>query len=326
MSWPSKVLNEVCERISVGHVGKTSEFYTNCEGVPFLRTQNVSKEGINTNELRYITPEFERKLGKSSLRSNDVVLSRVISKSINCGIVPHSLDGANCANIILVRPDQQCLDSNYLLQYLRSQDVQNALLKTQVGSAQSVVNTTIIKNWEIPLPPLEEQRRIAAILDKADAIRRKRQQAIALADEFLRSVFLDMFGDPVSNPKGWETRRLADIGEVVTGNTPSRKNTEYYGDHIEWIKSDNINTPNHYLTIAEEYLSRDGLNVARTAPTGSLLVTCIAGSKDCIGNIAITDRTVAFNQQINALVLEPEAEKFFVYAQLLYNKSLVQAA
>ena len=60
------------------------------------------------------------------------------------------------------------------------------------------------KSLEIPLPPLPEQKRIAAILDKADQLRQKRQQAIDLADEFLRSVFLDMFGDPVTNPKGWE--------------------------------------------------------------------------------------------------------------------------
>ena len=61
-----------------------------------------------------------------------------------------------------------------------------------------------LKELKVPLPPVEEQKRIAAILDKADAIRRKRRQAIQLADEFLRSVFLDMFGDPVSNPKGWK--------------------------------------------------------------------------------------------------------------------------
>ena len=60
-----------------------------------------------------------------------------------------------------------------------------------------------LRRASVPLPPIEEQKRIAAILDKADAIRRKREQAIQLADEFLRSLFLDMFGDPVRNPKGW---------------------------------------------------------------------------------------------------------------------------
>ncbi len=70
---------------------------------------------------------------------------------------------------------------------------------------------------EIPLPPLEEQRRIAAILDKADAIRRKRHKAIELTEQFLKSVFLDMFGDPVTNPKGWPSIAL---GELVDEKRP----------------------------------------------------------------------------------------------------------
>jgi type I restriction enzyme S subunit len=75
----------------------------------------------------------------------------------------------------------------------------------------AIINKSNFEVLEIPLPPLPEQQRIAAILDKADAIRRKRQQAIELADEFLRAVFLEMFGDPVANPKGWEIKTFADI-------------------------------------------------------------------------------------------------------------------
>ena len=66
----------------------------------------------------------------------------------------------------------------------------------------------VLKEFNILLPPLPEQTRIAAILDQADKIRQKRRRAAALADEFLRSVFLEMFGDPVSNPKGWEVEKL----------------------------------------------------------------------------------------------------------------------
>ena len=68
-----------------------------------------------------------------------------------------------------------------------------------------------IRAIEIPLPPLPEQKRIAAILDKADQLRQKRQQAIGLADEFLCSVFLDMFGDPVTNSKGFDVRKLSEF-------------------------------------------------------------------------------------------------------------------
>ena len=73
------------------------------------------------------------------------------------------------------------------------------------------INSVADINPKIPLPPLEEQKRIVAILDKADAIRRKRKEAIRLTEELLRSTFLDMFGDPVTNPKGWQVVKLEKI-------------------------------------------------------------------------------------------------------------------
>tara|TARA_R110002020_G_scaffold114151_4_gene262551 strand:+ start:1044 stop:2123 length:1080 start_codon:yes stop_codon:yes gene_type:complete len=84
------------------------------------------------------------------------------------------------------------LDKNYLWYFITANKEQLASKGT--GSTFKQVSRVIISDWEIPLPPLDKQKRIAAILDKADAIRRKRQQAIKLADDFLRSVFLDMFG------------------------------------------------------------------------------------------------------------------------------------
>lgn len=181
-----------------------------------------------------------------------------------------------------------------------------------------------LKEAFIPLPSLPEQRRIAAILDKADAIRRKRQESIRLTEEFLRSVFLDMFGDPAMNPKGWDKVSIKKLGMVMTGNTPARERPEYYGDDIEWIKSDNINTPYHFLTEAKEKLSFEGKKVGRVVPENSILVTCIAGSPECIGNAALTDRPVAFNQQINAVTPFEGVDPFFLYVQLLTAKKLIQ--
>ncbi|MBU4261102.1 MAG: restriction endonuclease subunit S [Proteobacteria bacterium] len=87
------------------------------------------------------------------------------------------------------------------------------------GATFKEVSKAIVSRIEIPLPPLAEQKRIAAILDKADAIRRKRQAAIKLADDFLRATFLDMFGDPVTNPKGWDLVSLGDVSvKVQDGN------------------------------------------------------------------------------------------------------------
>ncbi|WAF63938.1 restriction endonuclease subunit S [Aeromonas caviae] len=89
------------------------------------------------------------------------------------------------------------------------------------GATFKEVSKKVVEDFEIPLPPLDEQKRIAAILDKADAIRQKRQQAIALADDFLRSVFLDMFGDPVTNPKGCKLLPMTEVFHIKTGKLNS---------------------------------------------------------------------------------------------------------
>ncbi len=193
------------------------------------------------------------------------------------------------------------------------------------GATMKHVNRKEFLSTKIYVPPLEEQRRIAAILDKADGVRRKRKEAIRLTEELLKSTFLEMFGDPVTNPKGWEIAKLGDFGKILTGNTPPRSVSENYGDEIEWIKSDNITTPEHFLTQAEEKLSAKGKKIARTVPNGSVLVTCIAGSRSSIGRAALTDREVAFNQQINAVVPNSDVDPYFLYGQLFVAQHLVQA-
>lgn len=133
-----------------------------------------------------------------------------------------------------------------------------------------------------------------------------------------------MFGDPVSNPMNWDKKRLADECNIITGNTPSRKVEEYYGDYIEWIKSDNITDAGIYLTKAREYLSEEGLKVGRSINENSILMTCIAGSIKCIGNVAIANRKVTFNQQINGI--EPlKNNVYFMFQQFNLSQKYIQS-
>ena len=113
--------------------------------------------------------------------------------------------------------------------------------------------------------------------------------------------------------------------EIITGNTPSRAEAKNYGEFIEWIKSDNINTPYAFLTEAQEYLSEIGFQKCRFVEAGSLLMTCIAGSVNCIGNVAVADRRVAFNQQINAIVPN-EDEVLYLYWLMLLSKPAIHRA
>ena len=134
---------------------------------------------------------------KSCIEPGDVLLSKIVPHIRRCWVVPmkgeHRQIGSG--EWIIFRDDR--FDSRFLRHFLTSNVFHNQFMNTVAGVGGSLVRARPagVELIEIPLPPLAEQTRIAAILDKADAIRRKRQQAIQLADEFLRAVFLDMFGD-----------------------------------------------------------------------------------------------------------------------------------
>ena len=161
-------LKEFVEKVVVGHVGPTSEHFSET-GVPFLRTGNIGLGKIIDKDLRHITESFHAKLKKSALRSGDVLISRVISDEIRAAAVPADLDGANCANVIIVRPGHS-LKSSFLLGMIRLPITQATLLGRRVGSAQSVVNTKVLQNWQIPSPPFQVLEELDGQLSTLDSI------------------------------------------------------------------------------------------------------------------------------------------------------------
>ena len=120
-------------------------------------------------------------------------------------------------------------------------------------------------------------------------------------DSLVKSRFVEMFGNPENPSSDCEVCKLGDRCDVVTGNTPTRARKEFYGPGIEWIKSDNVLPGAMRLEKAKEQLTDAGKAVARIAKPGWLLMVCIAGSPNTIGNTAFVDREVAFNQQINGI-------------------------
>jgi type I restriction enzyme S subunit len=292
-----------------------------------LSSVDKDKKSINESLVTKISPNLAPSRARQLVKNQDVLIATVRPNLNGVALVQSALDGSTASTgYCVLRANSKTLDSRYLFYWVQTVTFVNDMMSKATGANYPAVSDKIIKESLIPFPPLAEQKRIAAILDKADAIRRKRQQAIQLADDFLRSVFLDMFGDPVTNPKGWEVKAIKELATVTTGNTPSRKVPEYFGNDVEWIKSDNINTPHHILTTATEYLSHEGVKVARTVPKGSTLITCIAGSFDCIGNAAFADREVSFNQQINALTPKNGVLSWFLYALINFSKKIIQNA
>ncbi len=241
MSWPYVQLGEVAELIN----GDRSSTYPNGadivdSGILFLNTKNIVKGRLNLEVSNFITKEKYQSLGRGKLKRNDLVITLRGSLG-NCCIFNCEYDtGFINAQMMIIRVGNE-LSEKYLFWYLSSSNV-NSYLK-QIGSGSAVPQLTAkqIRELEIPLPPLKEQQRIAAILDKADAIRRKRQQVIDMGDQFLRSVFLDMFGEPVSNTKKWEVRNLKDIStKILSGSTPKGGSKVYVEEGIVFFRSQNV--------------------------------------------------------------------------------------
>ena len=171
-----------------------------------------SKMIENTAEILF---EKAPSRARQIVSSGDVLVSTVRPNLNSVAIVPEQLDGAIASTgFCVLRPDSSILSGNFLFHWVKSKSFIREMVRQSTGANYPAVTDRMVKASRIPLPKMTEQKHIAAILDKVDSLRRKRQQAIDLSNQFLRSVFLDMFGDPVTNPKGWEIGKFDDIAEL----------------------------------------------------------------------------------------------------------------
>jgi type I restriction enzyme, S subunit len=218
-SWPSKKLAVLAEKIDYGHTASASESEI---GPKFLRITDIQHGEVNWETVPYCECSG-RDVTKYVVSPGDIVFARTGATTGKSFLIRNCPEQAVFASyLIRVRP-LPLIDPVYLSWFFQTPQYWAQISRSSTGTAQAGVNASKLKDLELPLPPLPEQRRIAAILDKADTIRRKRLEAIRLTEEFLRSAFLEMFGDPVVNPKGWEVSKLEEISEIVSGVTKGRK-------------------------------------------------------------------------------------------------------
>ena len=278
------------------------------EGLQIIRIQDLTG---NSYDLGFYNGKYPKKI---EINDGDVL----ISWSASLGV--YVWNGGKALlnqHIFKVKFDKVDIDKSYFVYAVRYK--LNDMGKKTHGATMKHIVKRDFDATEIPYPPLKKQIEIAINLDKVLMVIKERKRELKLLDELIKARFVEMFGDPRSNPFGFEKKMLKDTCKVITGNTPSRAIAEYYGDYIEWIKTDNIVSGILNPTQATESLSEKGMNVGRTVEKDSILMACIAGSIASIGRVCITDRTVAFNQQINAVVPE-QYNILFLYVLFQMSK------
>ncbi len=297
------------------------------DGIRLIQTGNIGN-GIyieKSTKAKFISEKTMEELNCNEIFEGDILISRLPSPVGRACILPNLRTRAITAvDCTIGRIDYKICNRKYFIYFTMSDDYSRQINKFVVGTTRKRISRKNLEEINISLPNIAIQNKIVEKLDIALELINKRKLQIKELDLLVKSKFIEMFGDPVSNPMRWDKKRLADECNIITGNTPSRKVEEYYGNYIEWIKSDNITNSGLYLTTAREYLSEEGLKVGRSIDAGSILMTCIAGSIKCIGNVAMTNRKVAFNQQINGI--EPlENNVYFMFQQFKLSQKYMQS-
>ena len=226
---------ELAEQLRGVSYGKSDASSTPRPGyLPVLRAGNITEDGLTFDDLVFVPAEHIS--AKQKIRRNDVVIAASSGSLSVVGKAARALNdyeggfGAFC-KVLRPGPD---VDPAYFAHFFRTQQYRQRVSALAAGININNLRNEHLDGIQIPIPPLREQRRIAEILDTADALRAKRRAALAQLDTLTQSIFLDMFGDPATNPKGWPRPsliRLLETAEVfVDGDWVESKDQDPDGD------------------------------------------------------------------------------------------------
>ena len=233
-------------------------------------------------------------------------------------------DGVATTELVPLFPKSDVVLPEYLAQYLRSPIFLSEASEKVTGAKMPRVILDWFWGHEIPLPPIEEQRRIAHLLDEADRLQRLRIEANAKAQRILPALFVEMFGDPETNPMGWKRKRLDDLCDVSGGATPSTKEASFWNGDIAWATPKDLSGKwDFVLEDTERHITKTGVAscATRLAPAGTVLLSCRAP----IGLSAVAGRDMCANQGFKTLACGEELNPWYLLAWLRLSKDYLQS-
>ena len=324
-------------------------------GVKIVKVSNLTNDSIDLSQCVCIDNELSKKYNdKYELMSGDIIITTVGSWPTNpASVVGKVIKVPTDANNTLLNQNAVRVRSNsninqrYLYYLLKNETFKEYIVGTAQGSAnQASITQEDIKNFEFELHPLEEQEKIANILSSLDDKIELNNEMNKTLEEMAQSIFKRWFvnfefpnedGEPYKSsggemvdsalgmiPNGWEVKTLDDIGDIISGGTPSTKNEEYYGGYISWITPKDLSGYNRkFISKGERCITELGLqkSSAKLLPKGTVLFS----SRAPIGYVAIAEKEVSTNQGFKSVVCNEEImNNNYVYYFLKYNKENIE--
>ena len=332
--WKKVRLGELCDFIN-GGAWSDKEYAP--EGIPVLKVTNCKNSGFSLSELSYLPHSLEQKYIQNKLQRNDVIIATVgshpnlVNSSAGRSVIVNSfVEGFYLnQNAVCIRTkDEEILDQLFWGYYSKYYLFQNYIQMRGKGAANQMrIAISAIKNYPMPLPPINVQRHIASILSRYDSLIENYQKQIKLLEEAAQRLYKEWFIDlhfPGHEntkivdgvPEGWERKKVGEIGTVITGKTPSTSNKENYGGSIPFITIPDMHTG--IYPVSSVFLSEKGAESQskKYIPQGALIVSCIGTA----GLVCITKERCQTNQQINSLILDDKEMLHYMYFVFLSLK------
>ncbi len=230
---------------------------TQIKGLWISKThETITEKGLLTSSAKLLPVGTVLMTSRATIGTTAIAMQQV---STNQGF----------ANFIC---NEQWLFNEYLAYWLPS--IKDWLIQIAGGTTFKEISKSTLATIEIPLPPLPEQRRIVAILQQADRLRQLRREADEKAQGLLQALFYEMFGDPTTNPRGWDAAKVDDICNLVRGSSPRPQgDSRYFGGTLPRLMVADITRDGLYVTPKIDSLTEEGAKASRLMKAGSVVMT-----------------------------------------------------
>ena len=291
-------IGESCSVVSGGTPSRSKNEYWENGNIPWIKIGNIKSKYVN--EYDELITEQGLNNSSAKLLKKGTILYTIFATLGEVGI----LDIEACTNqaIAGINIIDSRITTDYLYYYLKSKkDYVNNIGR---GVAQNNINLTNLKNFEIPLIDVDKQLNIVEILEKVERMICLKEKEIDDLDLLIKARFIEMFGEPVNNDKGWvkdSVERLC--REIYGGGTPSKSHPEYYeGGEIPWITSKDMKTD--ILIDSQIHINEDGVenSTARIVPKNSVIMVIRSGILKHTLPIAINAVPITVNQDLKVFI------------------------
>jgi len=318
------------KKVAIGDVVDSAKTWNPLRSVPndvfdYIDLSAIDQDSKTIIGARKVICGDAPSRARQLVAKGDVLVSTVRPNLNGVALISEELDGATASTgFCVLSPRRNFLDRSYLFHWVKSPTFISDMVNKATGANYPAVSDRIIFESQIPLPPFEEQRRIAELLDRAEELRSKRREAIAQLDTLTQAIFLEMFGDPVRNPKLHPVVRLGSLTKISSGSTPSRKQPENFDGNIPWVKTTEVN--GYLITDTEEKITKSALqnSSCHVYPVGSILIA-LYGQGKTRGQCAVLGIEAATNQACGVLLPNPSYITNFLFAQLSMSYSRLRA-